>query len=181
MNNFLKILVFTFFSILVSGCSDNIKRYKADPSLKHQLQPYNFKNIELQSVTMPKGDDNNVMCRLNSMISLPDKMKYSQYIQDAVKKSLVFINDKPASSASSHILDILLTKVEVNTFTARWYIDANVTVDNHEPVLLQTVTNHNFSYVAPSACNNAANAFDEAVDNFIKKLFTHPKIAEQHK
>ena len=78
-----------------------------------------------------------------------------------------------------HKLKIELTNVSVNTFNAKWSIDANVKVDDNEPVILNTVSKHNFSYVAMSACANAANAFDEAIDNFIKELFTHPVISKQ--
>lgn len=182
MNGIFKIFIIALLSMLVTGCADNVRRFRIDPSLKHQLRASNFKAVELQSVSMPKGDDNSVVCRLNSMITLPDKMKYSQYIRDAVQKSLVFINDQKDNSTSyAHKLNILLTKVEVNTLKARWYIEADVRVDNNKAIPLKTAMDHNFAYMALTACSNAASAFDEAVDNFIKQLFIHPEIAKQLK
>ncbi len=181
MNRILQTLLFTLVPILFSGCADNVKKYRVDPVIAHQIQSHNFKHIELTSVTMPQGDTNSVLCRMRSSISLPEKMKYSDYIRDALAKSLVIINDKKNPAESSHKLSVLLTKVDVNTLNAKWYIDANITIDNNKPIPLTTFTSHNFSYIADSACMNAASAFDEAVDSFIKQMFTYPEIATQLK
>lgn len=178
MKIFFKLYTLILLTIFMSACSDNVKRYKADPSLRNQVKMFNFKKIELGSVTMPNGDDTSTLCRMNGSITLPDKMKYSEYVRDALQKSVDYINEGNVSS-DSHKISVVLKDVSVNTFSAKWNIDADVTVDNHSPVSLNTVTEHSFSFIAPTACNNASKAFDEAVDNFIKQLLINPIIAKQ--
>lgn len=179
-NKIFKISTLVLVAIVMSGCSNNIKRYKLGLGLVQQVKAYNPSYIEIESVTMPKGDTNRTICRLNSSISLPDKMKYSDYIKDALSKTVTHMNEGKSCNPG-HKLKVELTNVSVNTFNTKWSIDANVTVDNNKPVVLNTESKHNFSYVAGSACLNAANAFDEATDNFIKQLFIHPTISKQLK
>lgn len=181
MNSKFKILFILILSVIATGCSNNVKRYKLDYGIKNELNADNFKPIELISVTMPVGDKNSVMCRLDSTIALPDKMTYSTYIEEALKKTLNIVNEGKTNYSKTHKLKVELTNITLSTLSPKWIIDANVTVDENNPIKLNTTTPHNFSYMAMLACSNASNAFDEAVENFIKQLFTHPEVAKQLK
>ena len=86
INKVFKLTTLILFAVTMTGCSDNVKRYKVDLGLTQKVKAYNPKYVEIESVTMPKGDANSKVCRLNSNISLPDKMKYSEYIKDALKQ-----------------------------------------------------------------------------------------------
>ena len=180
MNIIFKPFAVILLSLLVTGCANNVHKYRVDSTLVHQLKPYNLKMVKLQSVTMPKNDDNHgTMCRLHGMISLPNKMTYSQYIEDALQRTLISLNATKETPCATHDLKVALTEVTLTTLSGKWTIVANVTVDNHAPIKLQTIAKHDVSFLAPVACANASKSFDEAVEQFIKEMFMNPQIKSE--
>jgi len=176
-----KIIGISFILLVVSGCSsNNIKSYKVDPSLKASFQHHEIKKTNVQSVTKSKDDLDSILCRMVGNIYLPQKMKYSEYVKDALNKSLVYITEHSTSEAS-HNLNVVLDVVDVNTIAGEWKVDGHVTVDQNSPVKIETVTKFGTAYIAETACRNAAESFDEAVANFINKTLTNQQIINQLK
>lgn len=161
---------------LTNCASNNIKSYRVDPNLKFDVQQNELQKIFIKSVTMPKDDTNNIMCRMAGNIYLPKKMTYSQYIKDAFITSVRSIDKLSESENGAHRLSVVLTQVNFCTISGEWYIDGDVTVDHYAPVQIKTVTEYGTSYDAMSACRNTAEAFDEAVMNFVKKILTNSQI-----
>lgn len=174
----LKAIIMVATMSLMSGCiSNNVKTYKADVGMKNEVPHSNMGKLFVKSVTMPHDDTNSIMCRAAGNIYLPNKMTYSQYIHSAFRNSLSAMDKAAESAKDGHSMSIVLTKVTFDSLSGEWYIDAQVTVDNGAPVSINTVNVYGTSYSAMSACKNTAEAFDEAVANFIKQVLNKPEIS----
>ena len=125
---------------------------------------------------MPKDDKNAILCRMAGNIYLPNKMTYSKYVEDGFKKSLLLANRLTETSPSPNSLLISLSKVDFSSTNGKWYINGEVIVNNNPPVEIKSVTDFGTSWVAESACNNVANAFDEAVGNFVNEVLSNHVI-----
>ena len=163
--------------VLLAGCaSNNIKSYRADPNLQHDFKNIEMKNIFVNSVSMPVDDLNSIQCRMVGNIYLPKKMTYSQYISDALHKSLMTLNKLSDTPSNAHSLTVFLTRVNFSSVSGKWYIDADITVDQNPAVRVTSVTDFGTAYIATIACQNTAEAFDEAVATFIKETLRHPEV-----
>ena len=125
---------------------------------------------------MPTGDKDAIMCRMAGNIYLPNKMTYSKYIHDAFKKVLLAADRLSEDKNDPNALLITVTKVDFSSTSGEWYINAKVKVGNNKPVKINSVTKFGTSWIADSACHNVANAFDEAVGNFVNKVLTNSQI-----
>lgn len=162
----------------LSGCmSSNIKSYRVDPSLKLDIQHTNMKSVFLNPVSMPHDDSNSIMCRMAGNIYLPQKMTYSQYIDKALRKSLMVLDKLSEAKQNAHSLTIVLTRVTFDTLAGKWFIDADVTVDQKPSVSIKSVTEYGTSFIAVTACQNTAESFDEATAHFIRHVLNDKDIS----
>lgn len=170
-----KLIAITIAAITLSGCaSNNIKSYKPDATAFTDFKNRTTGKVKVESVTMPQGDINSIMCRMSGNIYLPNKMKYSEYVNEALNKVLI-ATDKLDNENAAHSLSVVLNKVDFNSIAGEWVIDGNVIVDHKAPLHVKSVTKYGTSYIADYACKNAAEAFDEAVTGFNKEVLAHVK------
>lgn len=170
MKNIIPVVILTF---MLAGCaSNNIKSYRTDYASLKQFQKSNMGSVNVSSVTMPEGDQNSIMCRMAGNIYLPNKMHYSEYIKDALHKSLVTIDKDASADKAKHNLSLELTKVNFDTLGGYWYIDADLYIDNRPKEHIATKTKFGTAYIAEIACRNTADSFDEAVANFVRKVLS---------
>lgn len=156
--------------LMLSGCaSNNIQPYKADASDFVDLAKSTHEHFSIENVSMPEGDTNAIMCRLNGNIYLPNKMTYSEYVRYALEKALIATN-KMGDKKSSRKINLKLTTVNFCSVSGKWEIIGELTVDNGKPVAVKSSTDYGTSYDAYSACRNVADAFPNAVTNFIKEI-----------
>ncbi|WP_010300130.1 hypothetical protein [Candidatus Odyssella thessalonicensis] len=164
---------------LLSGCSsNNIRAYRLDSSIKYDIPHSTMQKVYIKSVKMPENDAHSIMCRAVGPIYLPQKMTYSQYINDALHKTLISMDKLSDSPHVGHTLEIALTRVNFDTLAGEWYIDGNVIIDSKKSFTVNTTTQYGTAYIAVDACRNTAESFDEAVTNFIKKLLNQPDVAQ---
>jgi len=169
MSKFKKISAALLLLFVFTGCaSNNVKSYRADLSTAHHLKGKG--DIVLKKVTMENGDKNAIMCRLAGNIYLPRKMTYSEYIENAFQNTILLNENKEGASGKKRALSINLTKVEFDSLSGKWFIDGIITIDNKPSQEIKSVTKFGTAYVAYAACRNAADAFDEAVTDFIVKV-----------
>jgi len=162
---------------LLSGCSsNNIKTFRADPLVKHDLPISSFGKIHITNVSMPEGDTNSIMCRAVGNIYLPEKMTYSVYIKEAFKKTLLVLDKYAEATEEGHKLNIQLDKVTFDTLAGEWIIDAKVSVDGKPSIVVNSVSQYGTAYIAETACRNTAEAFDIAAGAFVKKVLTTPEV-----
>ena len=179
MNKFIYGSLVVISVMLLGGCSsNNVKRFSVDNHHinKAKMEKSITKKIAIKDVVMANGDKNAIMCRMVGNIYLPNKMTYSQYIKDAFNKTLLSMNRLSEDSNSASSLMINLNKVEFSSTSGKWYIDAGVKVGNHAAIDVSSITEFGTSFVGEFACRNVAEAFDEAVGNFVDKVLSNPKI-----
>ena len=161
---------------LITGCSSmNVRRFTPDPTGRTLIEKH-VKNKLSVKVVMLKEDKNSIMCRMAGNIYLLNKMTYSQYIEDAFKKVLISVDRFSEDKSKGSRIDIDLQRVTFSSASGKWYIDSIVKVNNNSGVKINTATDFGTSWSAESACNNVANAFDGAVDDFIKTVLSHPEV-----
>ena len=82
MNIFYKSTLMISLLILLFGCaSNNISRFRPDPLDTPQIQQSITEKLAIKNVIMNKGNKNSIMCRMVGNIYLPDKVSYSQYVE----------------------------------------------------------------------------------------------------
>ena len=174
---FKKVIIVSACCFLAGCASSNIKSFRVDPSVQHDIKHNDLKSTYLKNISMEGDDHNSIMCRLAGNIYLPKKMTYSQYINDAFQKTLMVLNAHATSrQTASHEMKMTLTEVTFNTIQGEWRINANVYVDESPLIQINSTTEYGTSYDAVSACRNTADSFDEAAANFITEVLNHPKI-----
>ena len=174
---FKKLVLVSVFLFLTGCASNNIKSFRVDPNVQHNITCKELKPTYLHKISIEGGDHDSIMCRLAGNIYLPKKMTYSQYIDDAFQKTLIILKAHANTrQAASHEMKIVLTKVTFSTIQGEWYINANVSVNQNSPIEIKSTTEYGTSYAAEFACRNTAESFDEAAANFIAEVFNHPKI-----
>lgn len=166
-------------TVLLSACSsNNIKSFRVDPMVKHDLPHANMGRVFINKISMPEGDVDSIMCRAVGNIYLPEKMTYSTYISDAFRKTLLAIDKYSETPAGAHSLDVKLLKVTFSSMAGEWVIDASVSVDGGQPVAVNSVTQYGTAYIAETACRNTADAFDVAAAAFVRQVLTSPEITK---
>ncbi len=169
--NLMKLVILSVAAILLSGCaSNNVKSYRADYAAFLDFKNRTSCKINVKGVTMPEGDTNSILCRMAGNIYLPNKMTYSQYVNDALNKTLAVTEKLGSVGEAKHTVSVELTKVAFSSVSGEWYVDGNVTIDNRAPKHVMSVTKFGTSWDAMSACHNVAQGFDEAVTEFVKKV-----------
>ena len=170
-----KIIPIALAALLLSSCgSSNVKTYRPDPTAFTEFKNRNTGKVKLEGVKMPKGDTNSIMCRMAGNIYLPNKMKYSEYLNDVLNKALV-VTDKLDDQHPAHSLSVELNKVDFYSISGEWIIDGKVVVDHKGHHHVKTVTKYGTAYVADTACKNAAESFDEAATVFAREVLSHVK------
>lgn len=174
MKNFYKVLFVLVSSISLMSCaSSNIKRFNPEVVHKDRVEKNITQKVKVD-VTMPAGNRDSIMCRMAGNIYLPNKMTYSEYIDDALKRVLRSTN-RLSEAGDAPRLSVILTKVDFSSTSGKWYIDANVKINNNH-FTVKNVTNFGTSWDAMSACRNVANSFDEAVANFAEEVLSNPNL-----
>lgn len=169
---YFNIIFVALLAVFLSGCaSSNIKTYRTDYSALKQYKHSNMGTVNISSVTMPKGDKNSIMCRMAGNIYLPNKMYYSEYVKDALQKTLATIDKESNAKNAKHNLSLELTKVDFDTIGGYWYIDGDLIVDNNKHHI-STKTKFGTAYIAEIACRNTADSFDVAVEQFIREVLS---------
>lgn len=167
-------------SLLLFACaSSNVKRFTPDLLSKFNIEKRITQKTYV-SVVMPKNDKNAILCRTKGKIYLPNKSLYSKYIEDAFKKSLVLADrltdEQPDCKSLNNFLLITLNKVDFSTASGKWYINGTVVINNSNLIEVQSVTDFGTALNSKIACNNAANAFNEAVNNFVNDVLTNKSV-----
>ena len=178
-----KWILVTMISALISffsGCSQEVKKFNPKPVYEISLRSNITKKI-LIKVKMSEKNKNAIICRMNgNVIFLPNKMTYSQYIEDAFRKTLMLPNklaeEDSKEDSNYNALSITLTKVDFNSAIGKWYINANVKVNNNTSVEIESTTSFETNYFVETVCSNVVGAFDKAVGNFVEEVLSNPKI-----
>ncbi len=180
MNKWISLTMMVTLISFLSGCSNEVKNFIPNYAQESIIRNNIAKKITIKTI-MPKNDKNAVMCRMNGNIYLPNKMTYSQYVEDAFKKSLVLANRLADEGRNSHGLLITLTKVDFNSAIGKWYINADVKVNNNVPVEIKNTTSFGTEFFADAACSSVANTFDRAVGNFVDEVLSNSTVVNHIK
>ncbi len=163
-------------TLFLNGCaSNNVRRFLPDPLHKTAIEKHLKKSITVD-VSMTEGDQNSIMCRMVGNIYLPNKMTYSQYVEDAFKKVLVSADRWSHEKIADRTLAVVLTKVDFSSTSGEWYINANVKIGNNSPTIIKNTTKFGTSWIGEYACKNAAESFEEAISNFVNEVLTNHNI-----
>jgi hypothetical protein len=166
------IFLLTVLSLItLSGCTSmNVKSYRPDAT---DFVEFKSKNKHKYNVVSVSGSNTNFMlCRIALKTCLPNKMTYESYIEQALKKSLASV-DKLSSEANAKKINIVLSKITLNSLGGRWIISGYVTVDNKKPIYISSVTEFGTSLDDVVACHNSTEAFPEAVTKFVKDVLNN--------
>ena len=169
-----RVLLCLLTGVVLTGCaSNNVPSYKADPTDFMELKQANGKKFAVQKVTMTVGDSDSILCRLAGNVYLPHKMTFSSYIGKALEKALMSTDRLGNENDTKINLD--LTQVEFSSISGAWEIAGRLTIDGGNTIEIKSVTEYGTSFDAMSACRNVADAFPNAVTDFIKQVIVHLK------
>ena len=166
----------------LSGCiPNNVERFQPDAIQAYQITNAVSKKVVLGNFSMPaEKDKNHILCRLSGNIYLPNKMTYSNYIKHAF--AVVLITAKRYSTektANTHRLSANITDINFSSLSGKWTIAADMRVDNRAPVRIISTTKFGTSWDAGAACQNVAQGFETAVQDFISKTLNNSRIKRE--
>ncbi len=122
--------------------------------------------VNVAPFTVATTDSVNVACRLAGPIQVAGSGRHEEYIQKA------FVDELQAAGmyrlSSSKIFKAELNKINVSTITpASWTISGDFYANDNFIKAIETQFPYKTSYSAMGACNNAAENFPYAVEQFI--------------
>ena len=160
--------------LLTTGCGYSTPKYSM--SIENAKK---FKQVSQKSTTkinvgqfQSSGQDGFIMCRVAGTINTPNGKSYSEFIKDAIDAELT-ISD--LQDTSGLVLSADLKKIELasNPINAYWDIQMMFDV-NGEKFEVGNMYNFNAAFNAEEACNQSANAFQDAVQGVVSSLASHP-------
>jgi hypothetical protein len=165
----------------LTGCmSTNVPAYQPNTREGYIITKSLKKPIALGNFYLEEDKDKNaILCRLAGNVYLPGKMTYSEYLKDAFIQSLIQAKRYTEKRSGRHQLSAQFQEVTFSTLDGSWTINANVQVDNHRPVVINSVTEFGTSWDAINACKNVADSFSVAAQLFINRTFANPTIRKQ--
>lgn len=163
----------------LAGCAS----YDVGTYQPNNIAAYDLKNqisapIKVGAITMPAAQDKNrIICRLAGDVYLPNKQKYTTYIQNAFVSQLITADRY--SSHARHVLSGQLKTVNFSSTSGQWTIAGQMQIDNKRPISITSVTNFGTAFIADSACKDVAENFSVAAQNFVTKTLKNPIVLRQ--
>ncbi len=166
---FVKSFLICTLLITMSGCVYQAPRYTVMAD-NVSLVKGSSEKLSLNVIDPSFRDDGSIICRATTVVSLPGKSTFSQYIADALVKELSAANS--FSKTSPTILQFQLIRADFSTAlgNTNWYIDSKYFVGGNE-FYVSTIYHDRSSYVGIKACNNIAVYFSKAVAMHIHDVF----------
>lgn len=167
--------------VVISGCSTYATpRYSMsvdnDQILKKLHSEHPDTRLAVAQFTSDTGERTEITCRAVGPIVTPDGETFSAFISKALVDEMKFsgIYSKDAvKSISGHI-----TKLNFSSTSGHWAISANVSVADEPPFTVTEVYDYDTSFFGETACNQTAQAFGPAVQDFVKKVVSHPAFQQ---
>ncbi len=178
MKNSIAGMVIAIAVVISTGCAYNISPYGVSPAnietLRTSLQN---RQVGTEKFTTSEPTKTSIICRAAGPIAPPNGKTFEGYIQDALTTELKvsgIYNDNSPIRLKAH-----LTKVDFNSKigNGNWFIDATVSI-NGGSFDVTSSTPFDASFVADKACQETAQYFSIAVQNFIAAVVTHPQFAK---
>ncbi|OGO92410.1 MAG: hypothetical protein A3F41_00370 [Coxiella sp. RIFCSPHIGHO2_12_FULL_44_14] len=169
-------------ALMLSGCtSNNVPNFQPDAMQAYQITHTVSKGIVLGDFSMPaEKDKNHLLCRLSGNVYLPNKTTYSQYIKHAFATVLITANRYSVEkTAKTHTLSSDITSVNFDSLGGKWMISANMRVDHYPLVSISSSTRFGTAWNAGTACQNVAQGFETAVQDFISQTLNNPRIKRE--
>jgi hypothetical protein len=107
-------------------------------------------------------------------VVVPDKGSYTGYLRTSLVDEL-----KLASMYKSEDgIEITgnVQKIDFSSNSGTWYIKGQITVDDQQPASIREAYDYRTSFGAISACNETAQSYEAAVQEFISKLIASPQF-----
>jgi len=178
----LKSVVFAIcLSLLVlTGCSTfKTNNYGVSPENMEKLQSYSdqgAKKITAQRLTSFKAGINSVKCR-GASLELPNGMSFEDYISNALITELKLA--RLYSETAEKTLKGHLEIIDLATFgSGQWTLKATFTTSTGSQFSIDSNYTFDADFAGLKACQEAAQNFVPAVNQFNRKVITHPNFVK---
>ena len=166
----------------LSGCaSQTAQNYSPSVLQARKIAQTVPAGIKLTPFTMPQSENMNTLsCREFGAVTLPAKLTISSYIQNAFANVLQKANKQ--THQQNNIISMLgmnLTAVDFSTISGTWTITGQAVVDKHAPVAINSTSDFAGNWYSWNACEEAAQSFPVAVNNFIQQTFANVQIKKE--
>lgn len=174
----LKSVVFAIcFSLLVlNGCATfKTNNYGVSPENMEKLQSYSDQGankIAAQRLTSFKPGINSVKCR-GASLELPNGMSFEEYISNALITEIRLA--RLYSETTEKTLKGHLEIIDLETFgDGQWTLKASFTTSTGSQFSINSNYTFDADFAGLKACQEAAQHFVPAVNQFNRKVITHP-------
>lgn len=173
----IKTLTIIGVSMYMIGCTHMTSNYGASPKNVEVIKNIGASEISVGEFTSKSGEHTSIGCRAAGPVKNQNNQSFEDYIEKA------FINELKMASAYKEDSNIkisgLIDKLDFNSNigAGKWIIDANVTSTTSKGYSVKSTYRFSTNFVADKACQQVAQAFEPAVEEFINKVLTHPEFS----
>jgi hypothetical protein len=168
---------FLCISVLLIGCTNTSGKYGASPRNVEAIRSsIGAINVSVGDFSSDSGEETTFFCRGAGPVKLQNGQSFQDYIEKA------FINDLKLagvySEKSGLQISALIQELGFNSMpgAGKWVINASVSSSVSEGFLVESTYEFSTNFVAWKACQQVAQEFEPAVEEFINSVVTHPKF-----
>lgn len=167
-----KILGLLSLLILIQGCSsNNIRPFRPDPRTCKKVSR-KVKDVHV-NVRAKEPQQSSVSCRMVGPIYLPGKATFQQYIQKSFESTLDHADALAHDAASAkHVVDLYIEDINSSSVAGEWIIKGTLSINGGAPQPFKSVTEYGTSFIAVTACRNAADSFDHATEELVELVLS---------
>jgi hypothetical protein len=161
--------------LLSTGCSTYAAaRYSGSADNVTALRTHRGQVINVGSFKAPE-ENAELMCRAVGPIKTPDGEPFSAYVRKALISELKFAEVYSAEAPVT--LSGTLEHIDFSSTSGTWDMRLTVKSSNGRSLTVNKQYEFTSSFIAETACNQAAQALMPAVQDLINKVVTHKKFA----
>jgi hypothetical protein len=162
--------------LLLIGCSFTGQNYRTSIENVDTLAEIHkgSHKINVATFNMSGASSGAIMCRAAGTVGTPSGVSFAQYIHDGLVQELKHANMYSAGAQST--LHGKVNNINLSTMIGAggWKVDMTFDDGVHAPFRVVDTYKFSTNFVAEVACEQAANAIEPMVEQFLKKLYLSP-------
>ncbi|BFM13495.1 hypothetical protein R50072_36480 [Simiduia litorea] len=174
---FFQSLALISMTLYVIGCTHVTSNYGASPKNVDLIKSSGVKEISVGEFTSKSGNHTSITCRAAGPVKNKNDLSFEDYIEGALKNELQMAGayKDDAEVKISGLIDKL--DFNSNIGAGKWMINATISSPNSSGYSITSTHEFSTNFVADKACQQVAQAFEPAVEEFINKIISHPKFS----
>ncbi|MBV0934709.1 hypothetical protein [Marinobacterium weihaiense] len=170
----LKALSIAGVAFYTVGCTHMTSNYGASPDNVDEIRKSGITELSVGEFVSKNSDTTSITCRAAGPVKNQNNVSFENYIEGAIKNDLKMAGVYKEGSDIKISGAIEKLDFNSNIGAGKWMINAKISSPKSQGYTVQSTYDFSTNFVADKACQQVAQAYEPAVENFINQIVTHP-------